>query len=217
MKSQLTSLLKTVKSQDNLFIKDINHDDYIAFNELLLIAQGTLNDWVNEPEKDRLQSLMQSNQDSWETLFEWLIARILEDDWNPEWLGWIIYCCQFSFTPWENLSTALQLAACWLNKQMQQMDEDSADKLNKGIIKLNTIIGDHDGTPLLYETLNLLPLFAERSRPQLEALGTDEKTKFKKTITPKLSKEIAQVRNYLTETTTFLQQISQGCTNELAC
>ncbi|WP_211825945.1 hypothetical protein [Kistimonas asteriae] len=209
MKSQLASLLSSLTGHDVLLIKNISDDDYITFNELLLNAQGALKNWRNEPDDEMLESLEQANQDNWVTLFDWLASRILDDDWNPEWLGWLIYCSQFSPSPWENLNQVLKLAACWLDEQTHHSNNDTDDDFQKAMTKLNTIIGDFGGTPLLHETLNLLPLLAGKNRPHIETLTVEEKAVLKRNLSPQSSAEASQIRQHLTESTTLLQQIAQ--------
>ncbi|WP_345192664.1 hypothetical protein [Kistimonas scapharcae] len=212
MKSQLASLLSSLTDHDVLSIRPINDEDYIIFNELLLNAQSALKNWRNEPDDEMLDSLEQANQDSWGSLSEWLISRILDDDWNPEWLGWLIYCCQFSSSPWENLNNTLKLAATWLDKQTPYPNNDTEDNFQNGMTKLNTIIGDFGGTPLLGETLNLLPLLAQKNQHHIEALTVEEKTALKRNLSPQNTDEASRIRQHLTESTILLQQIAQKST-----
>ena len=212
MKSQLASLLSSLTDHDVLSIKPISDDDYITFNEHLLNAQSALKNWRNEPDDEMLSSLEQANQDSWDSLSEWLASRILDDDWNPEWLGWLIYCGQFSPSPWENLNNTLKLAASWLDKQTPYSNNDTEDDFQKGMTKFNTIIGDFGGTPLLDETLNLLPLLTQKNQHHIEALTVEEKTALKRNLSPQNTEEASRIRQHLTESTILLQQIAQNST-----
>ncbi len=208
MKPQITALQSSLREHDVLSIKKISDDDYITFNELLLNAQGTLKNWRNEPDDEMLESLEQANQESWGTLLSWITSRVLDDDWNPEWLGWLIYSSQFSASPWEDLSQALELAAFWLDQQTQQTKNDTEEDIQKGITKLNTIIGDLGGTPLLHDSLNLLPLLSGKNRPHIDTLSIEEKEVFKRNLSRQSNADASQIRQHLIESTTLLQQLS---------
>ena len=188
-------------------------EKYDEFRTLLRTAQKNYNSWLEEPEESLREELEGDVNNAWQTLQEWLVGTLASGDWNPEWLAWLIYTTLFDSPPWERLLEILKLTSLWArNHKSPEFIDEKAFK--KSVGKLDMMLGDSAGEPLIKTPLGMIPLVANKGLTDL-SLKCDgaQKEAIKKSLKSdditslvSLAKQLTLIRD---ELTTLTQEASR--------
>ena len=188
-------------------------EKYDEFRTLLSAAQKNYTTWLEEPEAELRKELEGDVNSAWQTLQEWLVSTLARGDWNPEWLAWLIYTTLFDNNPWLRFLESLKLTSLWV-KHHKSPDFIDEKAFKKSVAKLNMVLGDDAGEPLIKIPLGMISVVAEKGLTDLTLkCDSEQKETIKKSLNDgDISNLVSQAEQFSLirdELTTLTQEASQ--------
>ena len=204
----IEQLMSKVNEEEPALLMTTEPDSYGTFRTMHRKAQKLMNEWLEEPEEETREELEVDSKQAWGALREWLLTALSNGDWNPEWLAWTTYTLLYGSDPWETHEKILEIIAKWM-KLHPEPEAYNEDGYKACIKKLDQVLGDSTGEPMLLLPLSMISVINDLSLTDIEH-KTDEATKnsIRDTLSPSAIEELQQLRTLIKKIRLLLKEIS---------
>ena len=172
-------------------------EKYDEFRPLLLTAQKSMNNWLEEPEEEVRDDLFSESCVAWQALFEWLMASIADGDWNPEWLGWMCYSLLFEKSPWEAISEAVKIISCWVKRHSEP--NHVHERAFENCLKImDAVLCDGQGEPMILVPMRVTGIVGTHNITDLtHGLNTEQMDEVKSELSSETLNELKVERDWV--------------------